>query len=56
MAYWSIADDDPPTYHTCLNCPNGRQILPGNRRTGRPPGNREKCGTCKNYEATGTCK
>ena len=20
MAYWSTADDDPPTYHTCSNC------------------------------------
>jgi len=55
MAYWSAADDDPPTYHTCSNCPSGEQILPGNRRSGTPPRGREKCRICRKYEFDGTC-
>jgi len=56
MAYWSIADDDPPTYHTCSNCPSGSQILPTNKRTGRPPVGRQKCEICREYESNGVCK
>ena len=56
MAYWSTDDDDPPTYHVCNNCPNGKQIHPVNLKKGTPPAGREKCGTCRNYEASGACK
>ena len=55
MAYWSAADDNPPTYHTCRNCPSGKRILPGNRKTGTPAASREKCGICKKYESDGVC-
>lgn len=55
MAYWSAADDYPPTYHTCTNCPSGRRILPENLRKGIPPSGREKCGICKDYEKAGVC-
>ena len=56
MAYWSAADDDPPTYHTCKNCPSGLQILSENLKKGTPPSGREKCGICKKYEKEGVCK
>lgn len=56
MAYWSAADDDPPTYHTCKNCPSGQQILPRNRKTGTPPSGRSKCVTCKKYERDDNCR
>lgn len=56
MAYWSVADDDPPTYHTCANCPSGQQILRKNRETGSPPADREKCEICATYESNGVCK
>ena len=56
MAYWSAADDDPPTYHTCKNCPSGKQILPKNLRKGTPPAGREWCGICKGYKKDGVCR
>ena len=55
MAYWSIADDDSPTYHTCKNCPSGKRILPGNQRNGTQPAGREKCAICQRYENNGVC-
>lgn len=36
--YWSSAFEDPlPVFHTCSNCPLGRQVLPHERMTGSPP-------------------
>ena len=56
MAYWSTADDHDPTYHTCSNCPAGKQILPLNLRSGQAPSYRVKCRICREYERDGVCK
>lgn len=54
MAYWS--SEDPDTFHTCKNCPSGRQILPRNRQTGTPAAYRKKCERCREYERDGVCE
>ena len=55
-AYWSAADDDPPTYHTYENCPWGQQILPENLRKGTPPLGWGKCGVCMGFEKRRGCR
>lgn len=45
--YWSIASTDPAVYHDKTRCPDGEQILAGNKRTGdTAPVGRRKCEEC----------
>ena len=51
MAYWSIEDKNPPTYHTCTHCPSGRRIKLEKIWVGSPPGERIQCAICLRLEA-----
>ena len=50
MAYWSVEDKKPPTYHTHTNCPRGRRIKMDKIRVGSPPGERIQCEACLRLE------
>ena len=50
MAYWSIEDINPPTYHTCTHCPRGKKIKLEKIWVGSPPGERTHCGICQKLE------
>ncbi len=50
MAYWSIEDDNPPTYHTHTNCPSGKRIKIRCLWIGSPPGHRTECAICRRLE------
>ena len=50
MAYWSVEDTEPPTYHTHANCPRGRRIKIDKIWVGSPPGERIQCAICLRLE------
>ena len=50
MAYWSIEDRKPPTYHTRPNCPSGKRIKLESFGIGSPPGERTQCAICLRLE------
>ncbi len=52
MAYWSIEDDNPPTYHTCTSCPDGKRIKPKKMWVGIPQSYRTLCEICRRLEAS----
>lgn len=46
--YYSIDPTDPRRYHDYLDCPNGQQIKPANRRSG--DGGLPRCGSCQRLD------
>lgn len=46
--YHSTEPSDPDVYHDYSDCPNGQQILPKNRASGR--GGNPRCGNCKRMD------
>ena len=58
MPYWSENVEEPwnKVFHTCENCPKGRQILGGRKGGDKPPKGYKKCKECADHEARGTCE
>ena len=50
MAYWSLEDNNPPTYHTHTSCPDGKRIKPKKMWVGLPQSYRTMCAICRRLE------
>ena len=51
MAYWSVEERNPHTYHTWATCPSGRRIKLDNLWIGSPPGEWTECAICRRLRA-----